>query len=429
MKTSETRERVIDILASLHHVPFHVNYLPTQIGSSCGKANRLPDFETFSLEAKGDDICIRPKAGIEWRDVLLEASIEKMGSEELPLTPNARCLLDWLRCPGNSPVSIKVNILGKKAGFRGSGSYSLWEDYCREIDLKTSYHIRTGRERGSWGGSVIELTLEEKSENNPTTGSDSPNPHFAFDPTVITKAACDAFARTVETTVMESKDPDPGLDLIVYDVATRRTLEQAWPASLEKSKVSAFELERFLRKVRLAPCLMLVWSIPYHGDRWLVGCRPTKGTDWSGIRKELIEWRAFKGSRETYGVGERTGLVLDWLLSLRPDQFTIRLSPPVSAAWEDEIGFKPEYDGKTRQLLLEAMADEINEQTPFEIRVLSSADASYHQSDCRLLFKRKPTSEEVLVRQIRHFLLDHAILASEAMVREWLTGLTGRHDP
>jgi hypothetical protein len=141
------------------------------------------------------------------------------------------------------------------------------------------------------------------------------------------------------------------------------------------------------------------------------------------VRPKLAGWRAFKGSEETFGLSMGAALVLDWLLSLRPDQFLHRLSPLVSAAWEDEIGFKREYDGDKRGLLMESFADEIIERTPYDVRVLSNKEASYQHSDCRLLFKRKPTSEEQLVRQIRHHLLDHKTIASEAEVSEWLVQL------
>lgn len=423
MDTSEIRLQAIDALAGLHHLPFHVHYLTIGTARSGKRPQELPEFDTFTLEAKGDDLRIRPKPDKEWRDALLEASREKMGPGELPLTPNAKALLDWLRRPGNSPASIKVNTLGKKAGFKGPGSYHRWEDYCREIGLKTDYHIQTGRERGSWGDAVIELTLHEKSEEDKPEEIDAENPHFAFNPTKISKEACDAFARLIEDVVMKSGDPRPGLDLIVYALSTHSALEKAWPATLNDREVGAYELARFLEKIRIAPCLMLVWSIPRHGDCWLVGCRPVDGLNWDTVRKKITGWRSFRGSRETFGLSESSALVLDWLLSLRPDQFTLRLSPQVSTAWEDEIGFKPEYHGTLRWMKLEAIADEINERTPYEVRVFSSKEASYHQSDCRLLFKCKPTGEELLLRQIQHFLLDNATIASESDIREWLTDL------
>jgi len=427
MDTNALRAKVIDELSSLHHIPFYVHFLIIEIGQSGKLPRDLPEFETCTLKASGEAIHLRLKPEMEWRDALLEASREKVGPGELPLTPNARALLDWLQVPGNSPASIKVNTLGRKAGFKGLGSYDRWEDYCREINLKTGYHIRTNREHGSWGDAVIELTLMERSEDDASAAIHVPNPCFAYDTTKITKEACDAFSGMVEDIVMKFEDPKPGFDLLIYDLSTHSTLARAWPETLHAREVSGYELGRFLEKVRLAPCLKLVWSIPFQADRWLVACRPADGLDWDSVRRKLVEWRAFKGSLATYGLSKGTSLVLDWLLSLRPDQFVHRLSPPVASAWENEIGLKPEYDGTVRGMLLEAMADEINELTPYEVRVVASKDASYHQADCRLLFKRKPTSEALLVRQIRHYLLDHATLTSDDEIREWLNGLIRNH--
>ena len=427
MDTNDIRAKVIDKLSSLHHLPFYVHFLIIEIGKPCKFPDDLPEFETCTLKAVGEAFHLRLKDGMEWRDALLEASREKVGPGALPLTPNARALLDWLQVPGNSPASIKVNTLGRKAGFKGPRSYNRWDDYCREINLKTGYHVLTNPEHGSWGDAVIELTLGEKSEDDVSDAIHPPNPCFAYDTTTITKEACDAFTKMVENIVIEYENPKPGNGLLIYDLSTHSALAKVWPETLHAREVSGFELERFLENVRLAPCLNLVWSIPFHADRWLVGCRPTDGLDWDTARRKLVEWRAFKGSLAIYGLSENTSLVLDWLLSLRPDEFVQRLSPPVSTAWEDEIGLESEYDGTVRGMLLEAMADEINEFTLYEVRVISSKNASHHQSDCRLLFKRKPTREDLLVRQIRHYLMDHATLTSEDEIRKWLNGLIRDH--
>jgi hypothetical protein len=424
MNTSDVRAAVVEKLAELHYVPFYVHFLTIDVKSQGKLPSQLPEFRSITLQATNEVLQLRLKPEMEWRDALLEASTEKMGPGELPLTPNARALLDWLNRPENSPVSIKVNTLGKKAGFKGSGSYHRWKDYCREIDLKTGFRIEIGKEHGSWGEAIIDLALHNKSEEQEPGNTNAPNPHFDFDPTKVTKEACDTFARILEDMVMVSANPENDLDLVIYDLSTHVTLQETWPATLNDRETDSYEVRQFLEKVRLAPCLRLTWSLPWHGDRWLIGCRPVEGTNWETVRQKLSEWRAFKGSQETFALSKSAALVLDWLLSLRPDQFLHRLSPPVAAAWENEIGLKMEYDSNKRGLLLESLVDEINERTPYELRVLPSKDASYQNSDCRLLFKRTPTAKEQLVRQIRHHLLDCGSNASEAQVSEWLDELT-----
>ncbi len=280
MDTSDIRATVVDTLANLHYVPFYVHFLTAEIKSPGKRAVELPEFESFTVQRTGEMLDLRLKPEMEWKDALLEASREKMGPGELPLTPNAKALFDWLRRPGNSPVSIKVNTLGKKAGFKGSGSYDRWEDYCREIDLKTGYHIETGKERGSWGEAVIDLALHEKSEEREPETTNAPNPHFDFDPTKITKEACDSFARMVEDTVMESDNPEKGFDLVIYDLSTHSALQNAWPATLNEKETDSYKLSHFLEKVRLAPCLRLSCSLPWRGDRWRIGCRPVEGLEW-----------------------------------------------------------------------------------------------------------------------------------------------------
>lgn len=422
MDANEIRTFVIDELSRLHYLPFYVHFKTIKLAHPGRKPKELPEFESFAIEPEGDELRIRLKPGMEWRDVLLEASHAKIGPDELPLTPNARALLDWLQRPGNSSVKIKVNTLGKKAGFAGIGSYDRWQDYCREIDLKTNFRVEVQSERGTWGGAVIELNLSENVALDDHKDADAPNPPFKFDPTIVSKEACDAFAKILEDTVISFDDPEPGRDFVVYDLSTHCELERVFPATFEDQEVNTHDLMRFLEKVRLAPCLRVAASVPWRGDRWLIGCRAAEGLDWRTVRTKIAEWRSYKGGTLTYGLSQSAGKLLDWLLSLRSDQFTDHLSPSVFMAWEDEIGFKNEYNDDLRRMKLEAMADEINEITPYNIRVFSGK-AAYHGFDCRLLFKHKPTGEDLLVRQIRNYLLDHNSGVAEADVRKWLAEL------
>ena len=86
MDTNDIRAKVIDKLSSLHHLPFYVHFLIIEIGKPCKFTDDLPEFETCTLKAVGEAFHLRLKAGMEWKDALLEASREKVGPGALPLT-------------------------------------------------------------------------------------------------------------------------------------------------------------------------------------------------------------------------------------------------------------------------------------------------------------------------------------------------------
>jgi hypothetical protein len=386
-------------------------------------------FKTFLLELRDRErdhygIQKRPSVaaalrdGSEWDQVFEEAWAGVENANESCLTDNALRLLNWIRGPKNPGSLVPVNKVGAQAGIRGTGSYALIRTFLEEIAFKCPYELDF-EVIGSWSDRRVRAKLHPKrSEKRPAKHD---NPVFSGKILGSDRSDWEAYARMVEDRVLCS-DLDDESPCVLFSIHSRTELVRCLPNLKDREDAEPGALNDFLEKVRLARGLRVGSSLEDRaGAGWVLGAVLEKGWTWDRAMESIRERRNRQDPRTTYGLSGNAAKILEWIWSLHDHEMEMDMTPPVEPAARERIGMERLGSDPNSRAVLELMIEEINERTPYLLRLIPWKD--YARDYHRILVRKKSNREDDLVREIQILGIEKGVCVEAADARAALEGL------
>ena len=371
--------------------------------------------------AQGVSIHARLKDNSEWDAALRHAWRDADSPNDWFLSDNALRMFSWLQSKKNTGEFSPENRIGAQAGLRGSGSYSKVETYLKEISLKSPYQV-TFEQKGRWHGDY-KARIEPKTDERKTEKFS--NPVFPGSLLASDRDSVLTYAQMILDGILKT-DIDETKDFLLFNIHSRASFLLALPDLATKDEFSPYEFKQFLSKVRLTHGLKVAATFSDSASEgWQLGAVLEEGWTWDRARRVILEQRQRENPEKTYGLSSRAAKIFEWMLDLHDDEFELGMTPCVEAKAEEQMGIKGLAYNQNSEALLRLLVEEINEKTPYLLRLIPWKDCArdYH----RILLRRDPEGDEDLVRKIQIRGLDKGVhltsLQVERMLRElWKSG-------
>lgn len=355
--------------------------------------------------------------GGEWDQAFRDAWQGIPNPNEWCLSDNAVRLLGWIRGSKNTGGFVDQNRIGKQAGLRGEWSYSRIETYLGEIAFKSPYRVDV--EKPSRHASEYKLKLGTKEDQK--RSADRVNPVFDGEVVRAPRESVEAFARMLETYVNGT-----GLvgdrHCVLLDIHSRDELRRVFPDLTRHDNTSPSDMRKFLERVRLAPGLSVAATLSDDaGGGWRIGAALEEEWTWEGARESIKRKWERKDPRQAYGISDRAARIVEWIETLHENEMEDRMTPCVEPVAKEQMGIEHLAYEQNSGALLEVLVEEINDRTPYLLRLIPWTICSRIQH--RILVKKRDPDGN-LVRQIQVRALDKGIalpakVVEDALVRLW----------
>ncbi len=356
--------------------------------------------------------------GSEWDQVFKEAWAGVEKANESCLTDNALRLLDWIRGPKNTGNLLPVNKVGSQAGLRGTGSYAEIRTFLEEIALKCPYELDF-EVTSSWSDRRVRAQLHPKRTEERPAKHD--NPVFSGKILRSDRSDFEAYARMLEDHVLGSNLDDTEL-CVLFSIHSRSELVRCLPNLKDCEDAEPRAFLKFLEKVIVARGLRVAATLKDHaGAGWILGAVLENGWTWERAKESIREQRNRQDPRRSYGLSEKAAKILEWIWSLHDHEMEMDMTPPVEPAARERIGIEHLDSDRNSRVVLELLIEEINERTPYLLRLIPWKD--YARDYHRILVRKKSNREDDLVREIQILGIEKGVCVEAADARAALKGL------
>lgn len=369
------------------------------------------NYETEKIEVQLED-------GVEWMEVIEEAwKLLGRDPNRYYLSDPGALLLTWAEDTENLKEFIKERSLSHKVGLRGQTR--ILRPYFDEVGRKSPMILRFETKGDSYSHPPLcyRLSLESKVAVPPPL--ESPNPVMDFK---MDRASKPEFERVRDLVYdhLLNRRPEGTAAIGFYHIDTRRELKRCFPNECLSGRDAFSGLNEFFRKLPLPPEIQHKVKLSGDEKSWTCILSPTR--TWGDAVSAIVRWRDRPSLENLYGLSKDAALLLEWVQSLGPDRLWQGLSPIVEDCLLQEIGIRVPWKMENLAAYLAILTDEINERTPWDLRVQPWNHQQHVKT--RLRVKKRETAEADVVRQIQWLALQQgrAVAASEVVeqLAKWI---------
>lgn len=143
---------------------------------------------------------------------------------------------------------------------------------------------------------------------------------------------------------------------------------------------------------------------------------------WKASLKAIEDLRSQPTLQALYDLSNDSAKLLAWIESLDDEERLEEWTPIVEDAQEERIGLEcPWNDDDNFPAYIQLLIDEINDKTPYDLKLQPWKD--YSDWKTRIRVRKKESEESKIIQQIQLYGLQKGKLLEEQRVRELLTQL------
>ena len=387
--------------------------------------------KTYEITLEGNDynesisgMRITLLKGKEWTDVENELWKSTPANNPRRISDPSLKLFAWFQEQPPSDDWLTETTISWKAGFKGR--QGLVEDLLRELQTKLSPHFQYESRGNRWSNKdpiAFRIQIDSAASiETPLPAKQIPkslNPIFKGGFLDITKQATDHWTEFIYdhilTTRPEGKEP-----LYIYWVNTAAELARVFPLHGRSGRCSGSgELAKFFASLRLMSDIKLSYNFRDDAEAWFVFIRPED--DWPKTVAAIEELRSQPSLQERYHLGEDSAKLLEWIEGLTEKELLEQWSPVVEDSLEEHIGIECPWDDRNFSAYIQLLIDEINDKTPYDLKIQPWKD--YSEWKTRIRIRKKESEESKIIRQIQFYGLQQGKLLEEGQIRQFLDEL------
>lgn len=366
-------------------------------------------------------LTVRMKPGCEWRKMTEEAwSLVENPNPRLLTTP-AFNLFSWLKESGFPPEWIKDSTLSWKAGLRGKRG--VLDGYLLELRQKLGDGF-CFESRGHRWGDVLEYRIWIEgtvSLDGPIPRREPPkalNPIMDVDLEDCDKKGFDHWRDFIHG-YLRKIHPTAKTAVRLIWIETRQEMNRVFPQLRVERYGPGSKLAEFWTQLPLHSEIALEYNFQDTAGAWFVNLLPK--TNWETTISALEELAKQPTLRERFGLSSEAAKLLEWIESLKPEDFEGKWTPIVEDEQEKRIGLDCPWDKENFSSYLQFLVEEINEKTSHDLTLQPWRKHSDWKT--RIRVSKKKSEEAQLVRQLQLYGLQKGKFLDEPKVREVLAKL------
>jgi Ankyrin repeats (3 copies) len=384
---------------------------------------------TFQLHYEGNEyrqtlesVKIQLKESSEWGGVIAESWKSADAPPPRFLTRPALDLFRWLKEEGFPKDWMKDRTLSWKAGLHGK--LGVVENHLWELQQKLGDGFCFESRGTKWNGDgEHRIWIEgEVSLEGPTPRRDIPkslNPVMDLDFNRCNKNDFDRWRDFVHRHLLESK-PVGTTPVYIFWIEKREELHRIFPHFTPSRYKPGAALVQFWDQVQLADSIRVECDFRGRATSWFLRVHPKE--NWEACLVQLEELARQPTLSDKYGLSAEAAKLLEWIESIRPEDYEGKWTPVVEEADEKEIGLVCPWDNDDNfPAFLQLLIDEINEKTPYALAL--QPWRSHSDVTTRIRVEKKKSDEVQLIRQIQLLGLSQGKSWSEDRVRAILADL------
>jgi len=383
-------------------------------------SQKLPEVKVLVGNRINDDkIAFHLEDGVEWMEVIQKVwTLLGRDPNRYYLSDAGALLLTWAEDPEHRKEFVKERSLSHKIGL--SGRTGVLSRYFDEVGRKSPMILRYETKGDSYSHPPLfyRLSLESKVAVPPPL--DSPNPVMDFKLERASKPEFDRVRELVFDHLLDRR-PEGTVAIGLYHIDTRRELKRCFPNECLSGRDPFSGLNEFFTKLPLIQEIECKARLSGDESAWTCILSPSR--TWSDAVNAIVRWRDRPSLQSLYGLSKDAALLLEWVQSLGPHRLEHGLSPIVEDCLLREIGIRVPWEMENLAAYFAILTDEINERTPWELRV---QPWNQHQHvKTRLRVRKRETAEADLVRQIQWLALEQGRAVEADQVAELLAKWIG----
>lgn len=360
----------------------------------------------------------------EWKDVQDEVWKNDRSANPRRISDPSVKLFAWFKEQTPSEEWLNETTISWKAGFKGK--QGLVGSLLRELQRKLVPHFHF-EERGSrWDRknpiSFLVRIDPEASIETPAAPKITPsslNPVFKHRLHYISKEDIDEWTDFIYDHLLKT-NPSGLQPVYVYWIDTSRELARVFPQLSPTGYSSgASSLTAFFESLRIIPEIELEFDFGDSTDAWYLRFIPLQS--WKASLKAIEDLRSQPTLQERYALNNHSAKLLEWIEGLTEEELLEEWTPVVEDALKKEIGIKCPWDDRNFSAYIQLLIDEINEKTPYDLKLQPWKD--YSDWKTRIRVRKKESEESKIIQQIQLYGLQNGKLLEEQRVREFLTQL------
>ena len=370
-----------------------------------------------------DTLTIRIKSGCDWREMAQEAWSQVEHPNPRLLTKPAFEFFSWLKESGFPSEWIKDRTLSWKAGLRGKGG--VLDGYLRELRQKLGDGF-CFESRGHKWGDIFEhrIWIEgEVSLEGPVPRHEPPaslNPVVDLNVEHCDKKDFDHWKNFIHGYLRKIK-PTAKVPVCLIWIETRKEMNRVFPKLHVERYGPGSKLAEFWTQIPLHHEIALEYDFQDEAGAWFVNLLPK--TNWEITIPALEELAKRPTLKERFGLSSEAAKLLEWIESLKPEDFVGKWTPIVEDEQKKRIGLDCPWDKENFSNYLQFLVEEINEKTSYDLTLQPWREHSDWKT--RIRVSKKKSEEAQLVRQLQLYGLQKGKLLDEPKVREMLVKLVG----
>jgi hypothetical protein len=388
--------------------------------------------KTYEVTIQGNDyndtisgITITRLKGKEWTDV--QDEVWKNGPSTNPrrISDPSIKLFAWLKEQPPSEDWLSETSISWKIGFKGK--QGLVGGLLRELQRKLAPYFHFEEQGSRWDRKnpisyLIRIDPEASIETpaTPKTIPSSLNPVFKHHLHRITKEDLDEWTDLIYDHLL--KATPSGLEPVyVYWVDTAQELARVFPALSPSGHSSGgSKLTEFFESLRIIPEIVMECDFKGSINAWYLRIIPQES--WKASLKAIEDLRSQPTLQALYDLSNDSAKLLAWIESLDDEERLEEWTPIVEDAQEERIGLEcPWNDDDNFPAYIQLLIDEINDKTPYDLKLQPWKD--YSDWKTRIRVRKKESEESKIIQQIQLYGLQKGKLLEEQRVRELLTQL------
>lgn len=405
------------------------------IQEAAGRVNKQA--KNYEVTIQGNDynetisgMTITRRQGKEWTDVLNEVWKDDPSGNPRRITEPSLKLFAWLKQQPSLANWLSETTISWKAGF--NGRQGLVSDLLKELQGKLAPHFHFEKRGSRWERQnpvsyMIRIDPEASIEKPPTprTIPSSLNPVFKNHLHSITKQDFDEWTDFIYEQLLKT-NPDGSEPVYLYWVDSARELARVFPG-LSSSGYSSggSKLAEFFESLRIIPEVEVEFDFDDSSDAWYVRMLPEK--NWKKSLKAIEEQRRKPTLQERYGLKTHSAKLLEWIEGLTKEELLEEWTPVVENALEKEIGIECPWDNRNFSAYIQLLIDEINDMTPYDLKIQPWKD--YSDWKTRIRVREKASEESKIIQQIQLYGLQKGQIIEEKIVKELLAALGINKEP
>ncbi|HVF70068.1 MAG TPA: hypothetical protein VM940_00485 [Chthoniobacterales bacterium] len=312
--------------------------------------------------------------------------------------------IDWAT---EKSITSKIGLWGRE---------HVLEPYLHELENKTQLALKWESEGKRWGESRryrIRIGDQPKSDSDNVTGF-NPTIDVRFDQ--CRKRDRDAVRELLYVELLKAR-PSGTEPFFLVSISNRAELKRCFP-----NFASGQQAAEFFHDLPIdGDALTRSYDFRDNAKLWFVAVRPKQ--DWAATLATIQAQSSRPGLAERYAILPDAAKLLEWIEDIPAGCFTGPWSPIVEEASDRWIGISCPWSEENFPAYLQMLIDEINQNTPFDLRL-----QPWHQHGkikSRIRVGRKRTALENLIKRIQLLALESGRSLDAGVARAVIEKLVG----